>query len=90
MLLITELAQEIWDNIDYLIESANNNSDCKGYGIICSALNIPNDINPDTEENIFWEDMEEIEMEGEKFVSFAVSDYNDLVIYTSEYNEETY
>jgi hypothetical protein len=79
------ILSDIKNQINQLIKDANNNLDCPGYAIVFGnfSINIP----PVDQED-FWEELEEIQQKHN--VWFEVSDYNDLVMTTEEYNSEEY
>lgn len=77
------ILKDIKSQIQELINDANNNMDCKGYTIVFGnySINIP-----PVDQEEFWEELEEIQQEYN--VWFEVSDYNDLVMTTEEYENE--
>lgn len=79
------ILNDIKNQMPDLINAANDNADCKGYGIIFGnySINIPFE---DQEE--FFEELEDIQQEHN--VYFSVSDYNDLVMETEEYESEEF
>jgi len=79
------LASSIKNNIQKIIERANENQDIKGYDIVLSGYSVK--VSPDKRDD-FWNDLEKIEQKYS--VAFSVTDYDDLAIYTSEYEGEMF
>ena len=77
------IVSDIKTQISNLINDANNNQDCKGYCIVFGnySINVPGEDQED-----FWNELEEIQ--DQYNVYFSVSDYNDLVMETEEYECE--
>jgi len=83
--LQTNLAKKIYDNIYDFIEDANQNTDSPGYGIVLS--NAPIFIQREGQIE-FWEDIDLIQSECDCY--FEISDYNDLVIKTDQYQGDEF
>ena len=79
------LAMSIKNNIEKIIERANENQDIKGYDIVLSGYSIK--VSPDKRDD-FWSDLEDIQQDYN--VTFSVTDYDDLAIYTSEYEGDMF
>jgi hypothetical protein len=79
------LAMSIKNNIEKIIEIANENQDIKGYDIVLSGYSVK--VSPDKRDD-FWSDLEDIQQDYN--VTFSVTDYDDLAIYTSEYEGDMF
>jgi len=79
------LAMSIKNNIEKIIERANENQDIKGYDIVFGNYSI--NVSPDKRDD-FWNDLDDIQQDYN--VSFSVTDYDDLAIYTSEYEGDMF
>ena len=76
-------------NLPVVIESANNNTDCLGFGILMGNYSI-NTMDIRNGEEIAAETFyfEWDEIEHKYGIMMAVSQYDDLIIFTDQYNGE--